>query len=312
MESTAAQNPNWLELPPEVTASILHRLGAIELLETAQKVCTPWRNICKDPAMWRTVDMRNSGDTDPYDLENLTMHAVDLSRGQLEGINIENFASDQLLLYIADRSSQLKRLRLVHCKEDISPEAFSEAFKKLPLLEELHLYFTAFDKGDIEVAGRFCTLLKSFKLNRQAYKHPGKCDDEALAIAESMPKLRHLQLFGSMMTDNGLCAILDKCPHLESLDLRQCFNVCLAGDVWTRCFAQIKDLKLPFDSTDGYGFDTELLDSEKFDSDFDESEGSWSELSDVGMLYDEVDYDDLTDDYLDYDDYTDPNHPDYW
>ncbi|KAK3039742.1 hypothetical protein RJ639_027399, partial [Escallonia herrerae] len=303
MESPAARNPNWLELPRELTASILHRLGAVELLDTVQKVCTTWRNICKDPAMWRTVDMRNSGDTYllPYDMEKMTMHAVDLSCGQLEGINIENmenFASDQLLLYIADRSSQLKRLQLVRCCcEDISSEAFSEAFKKLPLLEELHLYFTAFDKGDIEVAGRFCTLLKSFKLNRQAYKHPGKCDDEALAIAESMPELRHLQLFGNMMTDNGLSAILDKCPHLEFLDLRQCFNVSLAGDVGKRCFVRIKDLKRPHDSTDGRGFVTELLDSEMFDDD-DDSDGL---------------FDPFESDYLDYDDYNylDANHPHY-
>ncbi|KAK2998518.1 hypothetical protein RJ639_022674 [Escallonia herrerae] len=294
MEATAAQNPNWLELPPEVTASILRRLGAVELLETAQKVCTTWRSICKDPAMWRTVDIRSSRETNLWlhDVEKITMRAVDLSCGQLEGITIANFASDHLLLYIADRSSQLKRLQLVHCYGNISPETFREAFKKLPLLEELHIYFTAFDKGNIEVAGRFCTLLKSFKLNRQAYKHPGKCDEEALAIAESMPELRHLQLFGSTMTDDGLGAILDKCPHLESLDLRQCFNVSLAGDVGKRCFERIKDLKRPLDSTDGCGFDTVLLDSGKFDSDSD---------YDYGIDYDEQVYG-YDDDHLDMND----------
>ncbi|KAK3039743.1 hypothetical protein RJ639_027400 [Escallonia herrerae] len=327
MESPAARNPNWLELPRELTASILRRLGAIELLESAQKVCTTWRNICKDPAMWRTVDMRNSGRTHalPYDLEKMTMHAVDLSCGQLEAVNIENFGSDQLLLYIADRSSQLKRLQLVHCCcEDISSEAFSEAFKKLPLLEELHLYFTAFDKGDIEVAGRFCTLLKSFKLNMHSYEDPRKCDDEALAIAESMPELRNLQLFGSKMTDDGLRAILDKCPHLESLDLRQCFNVTLAGDVGNRCFERIKDLKRPHDSTDGCGFHTEIFPGE-FDSDIHYGYAP----ADFPLVFDKADYDGASDssdidpldcdgatdssdiDPLDYNDYPDPNHPDY-
>ncbi|KAK2999525.1 hypothetical protein RJ639_024122, partial [Escallonia herrerae] len=304
MEATAAQNPNWLELPPEVTASILRRLGAVELLETAQKVCTTWRSICKDPAMWRTVDIRSSRETNLWlhDVEKITMRAVDLSCGQLEGITIANFASGHLLLYIADRSSQLKRLQLVHCYGNISPETFREAFKKLPLLEELHIYFTAFDKGNIEVAGRFCTLLKSFKLNRQAYKHPLKCDDEALAIAESMPELRHLQLFGSRMTDDGLGAILDKCPHLESLDLRQCFNVSLAGDVGKRCFERIKDLKRPLDSTDGCGFDTVLLDSGKFDSDSDyDYDYDYDSDYDYGIDYDEQVYG-YDDDHLDMND----------
>ncbi|KAK2980550.1 hypothetical protein RJ640_015935 [Escallonia rubra] len=321
MESPAARNPNWLDLPRELTASILHRLGAIELLETAQKVCTTWRNICKDPAMWRTVDMRNSGRTYalPYNLEKMTMHAVDLSCGQLEVINIENFVG-----FVDSTSSQLKRLRLVRCYDGISPEAFSEAFKKLPLLEELHLYFTVFDKQVIEVAGRFCTLLKSFKLNIHSYEHPRRCDDEALAIAESMPELRNLQLFGNKMTDDGLRAILDKCPHLESLDLRQCFNVTLAGDVGNRCFERIKDLKRPLDSTDGCGFHTELFPGE-FDSDFRYGYAP----ADFPLVYDKADYDGATDssdidsldydgasdssdiDSVDYDDHPDPNHPDY-
>ena len=45
-------------------------------------------------------------------------------------------------------------------------------------------------------------------------------EDEALAIAETVPGLRHLQLFGNRMTNDGLKAILDGCPQLESLDLR--------------------------------------------------------------------------------------------
>ena len=42
---------NWLELPRDVTASILKRLGAVEILETVQKVCMLWRSLCKDPSM---------------------------------------------------------------------------------------------------------------------------------------------------------------------------------------------------------------------------------------------------------------------
>ncbi|CAA0393528.1 putative F-box domain-containing protein [Arabidopsis thaliana] len=48
---------NWAELLPELTASILHRLGVVEILENAQKVCRPWRRVCKDPSMWRKIDM---------------------------------------------------------------------------------------------------------------------------------------------------------------------------------------------------------------------------------------------------------------
>lgn len=105
MTEPAPTMRNWLELPPDLTANILHRLGAIEILESAQKVCTTWRKICKDPAMWRVIDMRNLGDLHamPYCLEKMCRHAVDRSEGQLIDINIEYFGTDELLDYIVER-----------------------------------------------------------------------------------------------------------------------------------------------------------------------------------------------------------------
>ncbi|EFH51110.1 hypothetical protein ARALYDRAFT_911820 [Arabidopsis lyrata subsp. lyrata] len=44
---------NWAELPSKLTSSILLRLGAIEILENAQKVCTSWHRVCKDPSIKR-------------------------------------------------------------------------------------------------------------------------------------------------------------------------------------------------------------------------------------------------------------------
>ncbi|XP_024010097.1 F-box protein SKIP19 [Eutrema salsugineum] len=96
---------NWAELPPELTASILLRLGAFEILESAQKVCMPWRRVSKDPSMWRKIDMRNLGNGRSfyYDFESMCRHAIDRSEGGLVEINIGDFGSDSLLTYIADR-----------------------------------------------------------------------------------------------------------------------------------------------------------------------------------------------------------------
>ncbi|KAK3012852.1 hypothetical protein RJ639_010352 [Escallonia herrerae] len=91
-----------MELPLDVWAKILSKLGAVDVLESAQKVCTTWRKICKDPAMWKVIDMHNLGDL-PYDLEVMARHAVDRSQGQLVDINIEYCGSDELLEYIVDR-----------------------------------------------------------------------------------------------------------------------------------------------------------------------------------------------------------------
>lgn len=83
-----------------------------------------------------------------------------------------------------------------------------------------------------------------------------------------MPELRQLQLFGNKLTNDGLQAILDGCPHLESLDLRQCFNVTLTGNLGRRCAERIKHLRFPTDSTDDYELDAEIHDNGSFDDDF--------------------------------------------
>lgn len=97
--------PPWLELPRDITAAILHKLGAIEILTTAQRVCKAWHSVCRDPSMWRCIDMKNTGDLweIPYNLERMCRHAVDRSQGQLSDINIEYFGTDELLLYISQR-----------------------------------------------------------------------------------------------------------------------------------------------------------------------------------------------------------------
>ena len=87
---------------------------------------------------------------------------------------------------------------------------------------------------------RYCPLLKSLKWNQ--FWERQHCigiegdekfdyDYRALAIAKNMPKLHHLQLIGNRVMNDGLQAILDGCPHLESLDLRKCFNVTLSGNL---------------------------------------------------------------------------------
>ncbi|OMO59804.1 hypothetical protein COLO4_34054 [Corchorus olitorius] len=288
-ESEAPEVPclrNWLELPRDVTASILLKLGAIEIIESAQKVCTLWRSICKDPSMWRFIDMQNTGDRDmPYCLEKMCRHAIDRSSGGLVGINIEYFGTDDLLAYIAERASQLRRLQLACCY-DISDEGLSEAASKLPLLEELEIHVGNTNKDAIEAVGRCCPLLKTLKYNQQGIRNTYfRNDEKALAIAQNMPGLNHIQLIGNCLTNHGLQAILDGCPHLESLDLRKCFHVNLEGDLGKRCAQQIKNLRRPNDSTGDYKFSVEVGESGYL---FDESDLI---DSDYGSMYGYDDFD---------------------
>lgn len=123
--------------------------------------------------------------------------------------------------------------------------------KNLPLLEELLLHDIPISKGAIEIVGLFCPMLQAFKLSKSINdycRRPIVCDVGALAIAENMPGLRHLQLSGHRITVVGLLAVLDNCPHLESLEMR--LNVGnLEPDLVRRLSKQIKVLRLSNVST---------------------------------------------------------------
>lgn len=107
---TSNVHPNWVDLPQEITALILSRLGAVEIINTAQKVCTKWLDICKDPFMnfmWQSIDMWKLGDLhiklENDDLEKMCMLAIDRSCDGLVDISIEYFCTDRLLIYMAPR-----------------------------------------------------------------------------------------------------------------------------------------------------------------------------------------------------------------
>ncbi|KAK4729420.1 hypothetical protein R3W88_022408 [Solanum pinnatisectum] len=173
----------------------------------------------------------------------------------------------ELNIHFQDIVNQLRYLRLVKC--NIVAGSLTLAAKNFPLLEELHTHLTLITKEDIESVGRYCPLLKSFTLNAN--------DGQALAIARSMPELRHLSLILNPLTNVGLQAILVGCPHLVSLDLRRC-NIDLEGDIGRRCSQQIVDLKQPHASCQDYEFDSEVCyyidywSSYDYDQDYDDDD----------------------------------------
>nr|VDD20346.1 unnamed protein product [Brassica oleracea] len=249
---------NWAELPSELTSSILQRLSLVEILENAQKVCTSWRHVCKDPSMWRKIVMHNLGNL-WYDREIMCRHVVDRSQGGLIEIEIWYFCTDSLLNYIADSSSSLRSLTLALCSQ-ITNNGLTEALMKLPLLEELDVSFSTLSGDSLRVVGQSCPNLKTFKLNCVGdIRTANEGDDDALAIAETMPGLHNLQLFGNKLTDAGLNAIIDHCLNLEHLDLRQCFNVNIVGDLEKRCSERVKVLRRPNDSTHDYPYEEVLV-----------------------------------------------------
>ncbi|XP_058768657.1 F-box protein SKIP19-like [Vicia villosa] len=224
--------PNWLELPRDIAINILQRLPTLEIVTSASVVCPLWWNIFKDPFMWSTIDMLTGITIDAITeltqrvsyfgylskLEKICRYAVDRSRGHLKNLYILKFATDDLLSTIAKSESNLRCIRLKECYE-ISNEAFCEVVKKQPFLEELDIYH-CYDLGRsfFEYIGQCCPHMKSLKFF-PCEKGDDKCDNVAFAIGKTMTELCHLMIFHNELSNDGLLAIIDGCPLLESLDL---------------------------------------------------------------------------------------------
>ncbi|PWA85585.1 F-box domain, cyclin-like protein [Artemisia annua] len=246
------QTRNWLELPSNIMTDILFRIGAKDMLQNAQKVCTTWRKICKDPSICRVLHVDGSTQSYQEPLSMTFKHAVDKSQGQLIDLTMVNFDDDRLLTYVADRSSQLRRLEVACCDGQLYISML-KCFKKFSLLGELSLHSTVLSGRIVEKLGRYCPLLKILKGNERpdTYWHEDWVEDEtAVAIGDELPGLTHLELIGNNMSNYGLKAILDGCSHLELLDLRGCFYIELKGAIRKRC-KKIKCFKMPRDSLEG-------------------------------------------------------------
>ncbi|XP_074286037.1 putative F-box/LRR-repeat protein 9 [Silene latifolia] len=331
-QTNKTQFPNWLELLEDIWVLIFSKLLTIEIIENVQKVCMLFRRICKQPVTFRTINMTVPSDHRyvnlPRNLDNMTRYAIDSSAGGLIDIYLEYQSGykyhdipHRTLTYITERCKNLKHLRLGYVYNISLPdERLIEAVKKLPMLEEIQMIRCSFSHKTVEAIGHACPSLTSFGLNGVCCKLPDNmCNDEdyisydeeymsndeiyvrneeALAISKSMPKLRHLQLIGNSMNNEGLKAILDGCPHLKSLDLRSCFHIDLSGDLG--CFhidlsgdlgKRLANVHLlyPNDSTADYGHESYYM----HDPDYNDYSGL-SESDDDPPVFDDYD------DYLDY------------
>ncbi|KAJ3693590.1 hypothetical protein LUZ60_009070 [Juncus effusus] len=258
------QQRNWAELNGDILMEIFRMIGMLDVFKGAGSVCRAWRRVAKDePDLWRRIDLTNNHNYAATVLIDPTKLAIDRSRGRLEEFWIENLGDDDLLQYLSDRTTTLKSLRLISCYQ-ISNEGVINTVKKQPLLEELQITFGTFSATLPELVGKEVPNLKQFKLNGTWYHLPPPDPDdeeivdseEAFGIGKAMHQLRYLQLIGNRLTNEGLIAILEGCPHLETLDLRRCYNLNMDSDMRARC-SKLTTLRLPSDSLDDYEFQAE-------------------------------------------------------
>ncbi|KAK1609302.1 hypothetical protein QYE76_032975 [Lolium multiflorum] len=168
--------------------------------------------------------------------------AIWFSAGQCVAFMGEHGCVDgDLLLFLAERAPLLKTLRLPMVYHH--NQAFVEAIKKFPMLEELE-FCQCKDRNVTWIIRTLVTC--SLQLRHLKYVNRGGYlladNRDALEIAR-MHGLSSLQLFYCNLDNKGLTTIIDNCPHLESLHLHYCANVVIDSSMQTKC-ARIKTKKL--------------------------------------------------------------------
>ena len=133
-----------------------------------------------------------------------------------------------------------------------------------------------------EAIGLHCPRLKSLSWESMAgvsgfgEEYPGKEPNEsAIAIGKYIPGLRSLAMIRHTMNIEGLEAILESCPSLDSLVLRYSANLVLKGPVWERCAKKVNKL-LQFTYSDDAHDSDDDFDSEE--DHFDEDEYEYYQL----------------------------------
>lgn len=128
---------------------------------------------------------------------------------------------------------------------EISDQAVEKYAECLPALRVLDISnCLKITSRGIEALGRHCESLVQLKRNMpppeplQGSNAAAKVvEEEALAVANTMPMLEQLELAYGLFSDLGLDAILTKCSLLRTLDILGCWNVRLEGDIEERCCA---------------------------------------------------------------------------
>ncbi|CAL5010823.1 unnamed protein product [Urochloa decumbens] len=253
---------DWTALPRDILLDIFFLLGPLEVMMGAEFVCTAWRRAAlKEPTLWRRVNRdlhytrcrlvwdvlhhrwrrRISDNTETA----MRFAALDRAAGQCKAF--AGTCDDKKLHHLVARAPYLKSLHVEHYCDKSSCEALVEALRNLTLLKNLRVSWTYVShKRDTEdLLQSVCQACPHLKKLRIWYnKECGCVGTIDVGQIPMMHELRYLQLYDVDLSCYALESILDRCPVLETLDIRGFFNKReMNSELHMKC-ARLKDLCL--------------------------------------------------------------------
>ncbi|KAL6838347.1 hypothetical protein ACP4OV_031851 [Aristida adscensionis] len=279
VDEAVAYEWRWTKaVSPEILALMIRgRVAADEVARGAAMVCRAWREAAAAPDMWGDVDIEawcrrvNSRPKADAAVRRLVARA----QGTLQRLCAYR-VGDAALAYVAASGKLLNVLQIP--MSEVSDQAVLKHAECLPALRELDISnCLKITSRGIEALGQHCKLLVQLKRNMPPPEPPlgnnaaaKVVEDEALAVANTMPMLEQLELAYGLFSDLALNAILTKCPRLRTLNILGCWNVWLEGDIEERCCA-LESFREPWEpeyfTDSGSGGDYGDVDDTDSDSD---------------------------------------------
>ncbi|KMZ56342.1 F-box protein-like [Zostera marina] len=269
------ESKGWEEMIPDALELIFKSLSLQEILTVIPGVCKSWKKAVTGPYCWQEINIDEWSQRNPQYIDQMIHMLITRSSGFLHKLCVSNLPNDHIFSFIADHAASLHTLELQ--RSEISNNIVEQVAGKFSNLTFLDIsYCGKIGSSGIEAFGKNCRSLFVLKRVMDPFADKVCQDDEAHAIARSMPKLKTLELAYLRLTTDGVLDILTSCKNLEYLDVSGCWEVKL-------------DKKLVKEELPGLKLVGPLIYWELWDncSDYSESSGylSWEFMDDGGVGY---------------------------
>lgn len=248
---------SWDELIPDALGLIFSNLSLQEILTVIPRVCKSWRKTVMGPYCWQEIDIVEwSQRSSPENLDRMLEMLMTRSAGSHRKLCVSGLPTDASFSFVADHAKSLQTLRLP--RSEISDPIVEELAWKLSTITFLDVsYCRKMGAPALEAIGKHCKFLTGLRRIMHPLEIIDKLtqDDEALAIAATMPKLKHLEIAYLLVSTEPVLKILASCCELELLDVRGCWNVKL-DEKLIKKFSGLKVVgPLVIDCYEGNGWD---------------------------------------------------------
>ncbi|CAI0549248.1 unnamed protein product [Linum tenue] len=243
MEEGSDYRP-WDELIPDALGLIFGKLCLKEILTVVPRVCKSWSRAVLGPYCWQEIDIEEWSEVSlPEQVDRMLRMLITRSSRSLRKLSVTNLRNDAMFPFLAEHAGSLQTLKLP--RSTISDSIIEQISGRLSNLTFLDLsYCSKIDARALELVGNKCKHLEGLCRNMHPLDKADKAvqEDEANAIATTMPSLKHLEMaYHQISTENAL-KILSSCTGLEYMDLRGCWDVELDDKFLLEKFPKVKVL----------------------------------------------------------------------